>query len=164
MRKPSVEQLAAVLELIARHHPSGLCVLTGEDPAPSDVDLAELLASISSLSDIGFRVSGGVEIYQAEKCVSNIISEIIEAVGGWEHIQKVTSDWVEWNPEAWKVVLDHSIRVTTCVPSKLDKPQLEQVADKHGITRKTVWTTVKGFYKSVAQITLRTPVTNKDTT
>ena len=93
-QKPTIAQVVAVLELLARFHPAGLGLLLGQVREPEAAEIAEIIAAFSGRSYLGVRIAGGREIPEAERIVvlGDIFFSIIEAIGGWEHIYRVTRE------------------------------------------------------------------------
>lgn len=109
-KKPSVAQVVAVLELLARFHPAGLGMLLGQVQPPTDDEIAELLGSFSQSSDLGVRISGGVSIPEPERIISlaGMFNGIIAAIGGWRHIWQMAREVRDdISPDLWREAVDY---------------------------------------------------------
>jgi hypothetical protein len=114
-KKPSVAQVVAVLELLARFHPAGLGVLLGQVREPSDGEIVELIQGFSQASDLGVRISGGVKIPEAERVASlgGLFSDIVAAIGGWEHIWTMTREVMnDVSAARWKEAVDYVTHIS----------------------------------------------------
>jgi hypothetical protein len=112
--KPTVAQVVAVLELLARFHPAGLGVLLGQVREPDATEIAEIIAAFSGRSYLGVRISGGREIPEAERFVvlGDIFFGIIEAIGGWEHVYLMTREVKDdIGPELWGEAADYAAHI-----------------------------------------------------
>jgi hypothetical protein len=93
-RKPSTAQVVALLEFFARFHPAGLGLLLGGVRDPSAAEIADMIRSFSSQSDLGTRISGGLFIPEAERVAGlyEAITGIIDSIGGWAHIHEMARE------------------------------------------------------------------------
>jgi hypothetical protein len=113
-KKPTVAQIVAALELIARFHPGGLGVLLGLVREPSASEIALILSSLSERGDIGVRISGGRAVGEAERILilGDIFFGIIDAIGGWEHICAMTREVRETiSPALWAEAADYATHI-----------------------------------------------------
>ncbi|MDR1516259.1 MAG: hypothetical protein LBS45_11245 [Synergistaceae bacterium] len=114
-KKPSMSQVVALLEFFARFHPAGLGLLLGQVEEPSATELRDIIYSFSSLSHLGVRISGGVFIPEAERVTGlyEIVMKIIDSIGGWEHIYKITLEVKsEVPPNLWRESADYAAHIT----------------------------------------------------
>ena len=113
-KKPTVAQVVAVLELLARFHPGGLGVLLGHVREPSGSEITAILSSFSEHSDIGVRISGGSAIPEAERIImlEEIFFGIIDAIGGWEHVYRMTREVKDTiSPAFWAEAADYATHI-----------------------------------------------------
>jgi hypothetical protein len=114
-KKPSISQVVALLEFFARFHPAGLGLLLGQVEEPSAAELTGIIYSFSSQSNLGVRIGGGLFIPEAERVTSlhGIVMDIIDSVGGWEHIHKITREVKnEVHPNLWRESADYAAHIT----------------------------------------------------
>lgn len=114
-RKPSLPQLVAVLELFARFHPARLGVLLGNVSVPDMLEISDLLQGFSGTMDLGVRISGGQQSTQAEKmiCLTETVSGIIESIGGWGHIHRMTNEVKrDISPTWWQEAENYTTYIT----------------------------------------------------
>jgi hypothetical protein len=112
--KPTIAQVVAVLELLARFHPAGLGVLLGQVREPEAAEIAEIIAAFSGRGYLGVRIAGGQEIPEAERLVvlGDIFFGIIEAIGGWEHVYRMTREVMrEVSPSFWQEAADYATHI-----------------------------------------------------
>jgi hypothetical protein len=114
-KKPSISQVVAALELLARFHPAGFGLLLGQVNEPSPLEIADLLGSFSSSGCLGVRISGGAFVPEGDRIVGlcEIFMNIIESIGGWEHIYKTTREVKkDVHPKFWQVAVDYASHIT----------------------------------------------------
>ena len=114
-KQPTIAQVVAVLELIARFHPAGLGVLLGQVRAPESAEISEILLSFSERSYLGIRIIGGHEIPAAERLIfiCETFFEIINAIGGWEHINRMTREVRdEVSDRFWQEAADYATHIS----------------------------------------------------
>jgi hypothetical protein len=112
--KPTIAQVVAVLELLARFHPAGLGLLLGQVREPEAAEVAEIIAAFSGRSYLGVRIAGGRAIPEAERFVilGDIFFSIIEAISGWEHVYRMTREVKDdVGPELWQEAADYAANI-----------------------------------------------------
>jgi hypothetical protein len=113
-KKPAVSQVVAALELIARFHPGGLGVLLGQVREPGTSEIATILSSFSGRSDLGVRIAGGGGVAEAERVIilEEIFFGIIDDMGGWEHIYRMTREVMDTiSPVLWAEAADYAAHI-----------------------------------------------------
>ena len=153
-----LEQLTAVI-IMTMEYPRGLDVLMGKVPPPPAEDIAEMITTCSSSSDLGVRISGGKFSSEAERILMSeeSFTGIIDAVGGWEHVNAVIRDWAENYSPTWNIIVDH-VRWVQDSYSRVDQSQLRRIATKHCTTIETVCRKKREFPKVLARAILQTPL------
>ena len=114
-KKPSFAQVVAVLELFARFHPDGLGLLLGNGREPDGMEIAEMISSLSPQSGLGIRVMGGRSIPEAERIITmpETVCEVINAIGGWDYIHKITREVSEdFGEKLWREAVDYSVYIS----------------------------------------------------
>ncbi|MDR3165287.1 MAG: hypothetical protein LBU13_06885 [Synergistaceae bacterium] len=112
--KPTIAQVVAVLEILARFHPAGFGLLLGQVCEPEAAEIAAIIAAISERSYLGVRIAGGREIPEAERIVvlGEVFFSIIEAIGGWEHVYRMTREVMrEVSPSLWQESADYAMHI-----------------------------------------------------
>ena len=152
-----LEQLTAVI-IMVMEYPRGLDVLMGKVPPPPAEDIAEMITSCSSSNDLGVRISGGKFSSEAERILMSeeSFTGIIDAVGGWEHVNTVTRDWAESYSNTWNIIVDH-VKWVQGGFSRIDESQLSRIAEKYCITVDTICRKKREFPKVLARAILQTP-------
>lgn len=101
MKKPTVAQIVAVLELLIRCHPSGMALLVGHEITADEI--REIVGSVGSSDDIGVRIMGGQKISTAERnlCVAETVLDVIDEIGGWENVWRSVEELRAEMPKGW---------------------------------------------------------------
>lgn len=136
------DQLAEIIDMLLDRHPMGLRVLTGETSPPTQEEIHLMYQAGRTGEDPGVRMnnSGTPPPHHMDNvlCDEQKFNKIIEKSGGWVHIVSVAREWKEYRPKTWAVVEAHIAWVPVGGFSRLDEPQLQKVADKHGLSPKTM--------------------------
>ena len=85
------------------------------------------------------------------------IAAIVEAAGGWPHINQVCREWSVLCNATWKIVVDYWLW-GTMQDSRIDGSKLKYIAHKHGVCQDTVWRRGKDFAGTLAAAILKCPV------
>jgi hypothetical protein len=110
-RPPSVSQVAAVLEILARFHPAGFGILLGQAPEPEASEIADIISSFSERGYLGVRIAGGGAIPEAERILflSDAFLRIISSAGGWERIHRAAREVKDSvSPSFWREAADYA--------------------------------------------------------
>ena len=150
-------RLEALIDIILRCHPMGLRVLAGEYEPTTD-EHSEILAC-PSRGEIDIP-RGAVGFWgSSEEEGRGIRAEAFEGVlgkiGGWSGLAAATQRFAEAYPKTWAIVEDHVTWVTGRSFSRLDEPQLERVASRHGVATETVQRYRRLFPGQLAELALR---------
>lgn len=100
-KRPSVSQVVAVLELIARYF--GWGIIFGRVNPPTALEIADLLDQFRSATDLGVRITGSAMIPEGDRAIilSETVTGIIDAIGGWEHLASVAGEIQAETPKDW---------------------------------------------------------------
>jgi len=109
-----VTQTHAALEILCRGHAAALKVLVGEAPPPTVEQIAEIIGCFRKhkwLEILGTRVSISSMEMPAEQTyvMAEAYNVVIDQAGGWEHIQKVTKQYIKHNATYWYIFRDYLI-------------------------------------------------------
>lgn len=112
---PLLQKLNAVIEILIRGHPAALKVLTGEIVPPSTEEIAEILGCFKQknwLEILGTHVdtsSTGAAVEEQIYIMAETFFNIIDAVGGWEHVYKIVHEYQEHNRTYWLIFRDYLV-------------------------------------------------------
>lgn len=152
--------LKALVVLLMRTHPAAFRVLLGEYAPPDAGEILSMLASLREGGGRDVRTQGGrAALPEAVRLLEDEerFNEIVDASGGWAHINRVASDWASHYHKSWAVMMDHVQWVDGSF-SRIDTAQTLQLRRKHGISKDTVWRYVQEFPAEFARVVLQTPV------
>ena len=150
-------RLGALIDIILECHPMSLRVLSG-DYEPTTDELSEILACLSRgegdapRQAVGFFGNSEEEgrVIRAE-----VFERILGKIGGWAGLAATTRRFAEAYPKTWAVVEDHVTWVSRRSFSRMDEPQLERVAARHGLATETVQRYRRAFPEHLAELALR---------
>ena len=150
-------RLEALIDIILRCHPMSLRILAGEYEPTTD-ELSEILECLSR-GDIDIP-RGAVGFWGSSEEEGRVIrAEVFEGVlgkiGGWSGLAAATRKFAEAYPRTWAIVEDHVRWVAGRSFSRLDEPQLERVASRHGVSTETVQRYRRLFPGQLAELALR---------
>lgn len=157
-------ELKALILLLIRTHPAGLRVLIGECPAPESEDIRNMLCALRDELEPDMRVDGrGTSMPEAEALLESEekFMEVVEAAGGWLHINSVTVKWAQRYRKSWAVIVDHAESVGSDF-SRIDESQLKQLAEGHDMSPKTIMRYVQEFPGELARIIILSPSSKWD--
>ena len=150
-------RLEALIDIILRCHPMSLRILAGEYEPTTD-ELSEIL---ECLSRGAIDVPRGVVRFcgSSEEEVRVIRAEAFEGVlvkvGGWSGLAAAAKRFAEAYPKTWAIIEDHVTWGTGRSFSRMDEPQLERVASRHGLAPETVQRYRREFPGHLARLALR---------
>ena len=150
-------RLEALIDIILMCHPMSLRILAGEYEPTTD-ELSEILACLSR-GEIDVP-RGAVGFYGSSEEEARVIraeafEEVLGKIGGWSGLAAAAKKFADTYPKTWAVVEDHVTWVTGRSFSRLDEPQLDRVASRHGVSRETVWRYRRAFPGHLAELALR---------
>ena len=158
--------LRALILLITRTHPMGFRVLLGECPPPEGEEIRQMLAALQDDEDRDGRTPDGQSSQPAAMKLPEAVrlleseerfNEVVDAVGGWTHINAVCAEWARHYAPTWKILVDHAQWATGGF-SRIDEPQLRRIALDNNVSRDTVWRRVKEFPGELARAILIQPL------
>ena len=153
------DQLAGIIDMLLTSHPMGLRVLTGEAPPPTQEDIHLMYQAGRVGEDPGVRVGnpGTPPSHRMDQVLvdEQNFNKIVERSGGWGHITSTVREWSEYKPKTWAVIEAHVTWVSKGGFSRLDEPQLIQIAEKHGLAPETVQRYRREFPDYIAIAVLR---------
>ncbi len=150
-------RLETLIDIILRCHPMGLRVLAGEYEPTAD-ELSKILTCLSRgeidvpRGAVGFWGSSEEEgrVIRAE-----VFEGVLGKIGGWSGLAAATQRFAEAYPKTWAIVEDHVTWVTGRSFSRMDEPQLERVASRHGLAPETIQRYRREFPGHLAELALR---------
>ena len=150
-------RLEALIDIILRCHPMSLRVLAGEYEPTTD-ELSEILACLSR-GEIDVP-RGVVRFFGSSEEEGRVIrAEVFEGVlgkvGGWSGLAAAAKRFAEAYPKTWAIVEDHVTWVAGRSFFRLDEPQLERVASRHGLVPETIQRYRREFPGHLARLVLR---------
>lgn len=150
-------RLEALIDIILRCHPMSLRILAGEYEPTTD-ELSEILACLSR-GEIDIP-RGAVGFYGSSEEEARVVrAEAFEGamgkIGGWAGLAAAAKKFAEAYPKTWAIVEDHVTWVTGRSFSRLDEPQIERVASRHGVSTETVQRYRRLFPGQLAVLALR---------
>lgn len=101
MKRPSVSQVAAVLELLIRCHPAGMALLAGHEITAEEI--RGIVRSLKGGDALGVRIMGGVRVPAAERdlCLSETVLGVVEGIGGWPALWTAVEELRKEMPASW---------------------------------------------------------------
>ena len=150
-------RLEALIDIILRCHPMSLRILAGEYEPTTD-ELSEILACLSrGAIDVP---RGVVRFFGSSEEEGRVIrAEVFEGVlvkvGGWSGLAAAAKRFAEAYPKTWAIIEDHVTWVTGRSFSRMDEPQLERVASRHGLAPETIQRYRREFPGHLAKLALR---------
>ena len=150
-------RLETLIDIILRCHPMGLRILAGEYEPTTD-ELSEILACLSR-GEIDVP-RGAVGFYGSSEEEARVIrAEAFEGamgkIGGWAGLAAAARKFAEAYPKTWAIVEDHVTWVAGRSFSRLDGPQIDRVASRHGVSTETVQRYRRLFPGHLAELALR---------
>ena len=150
-------RLEALIDIILRCHPMSLRILAGEYEPTTD-ELSEILACLSR-GEIDIP-RGAVGFYGSSEEEARVVrAEAFEGamgkIGGWAGLAAAAKKFAEAYPKTWAIVEDHVTWVTGRSFSRMDEPQLERVASRHGLVPETIQRYRREFPGHLARLVLR---------
>lgn len=150
-------RLETLIDIILRCHPMSLRVLAGEYEPTTD-ELSEILACLSR-GEIDVP-RGVVRFFGSSEEEGRVIrAEVFEGVlgkvGGWSGLAAAAKRFAEAYPKTWAIVEDHVTWVAGRSFFRLDEPQLERVASRHGLVPETIQRYRREFPGHLARLVLR---------
>nr|DAY45217.1 MAG TPA: helix-turn-helix domain protein [Caudoviricetes sp.] len=153
------DQLAEIIDMLLNCYPMGLRVLTGEasPPAQEDIHLMYQAARVGEDPGIPMGNPGTPPPHHMDQVLvdEQNFNKVIERSGGWKHITSTVREWSEYRPKTWAVIEAHVTWVSKGGFSRLDEPQLEQIAERHGLAPETVQRYRREFPDYIAIAVLR---------
>lgn len=109
----SVRKIESIIVLFLETHPVGLAVLSGKYEYPNEDEIHEMFSCFNIHDTLGVRIKGGESVYQAQKRIEQIESEvsslkILSKYGGKERMAEVFCEYEENNPESFKILKEIS--------------------------------------------------------
>ena len=150
-------RLEALIDIILEYHPMSLRVLSGEYEPTTD-ELSEILACLSrGDADALCRTVGffGNSMEEGRVIRAEVFEGALGKVGGWSGLAVATQRFAEAYPKTWGIVEDHVTWVSGRSFSRMDEPQLERVAARHGVSPETVQRYRRAFPEHLAELALR---------
>ena len=150
-------RLEALIDIILMCHPMSLRILAGEYEPTTD-ELSEILACLSRGEidvprwTVGFYGSSEEE---ARVIRAEAFEGAMGKIGGWSGLAAAAKKFAEAYPKTWAIVKDHVTWVTGRSFSRMDEPQLERVAARHGLATETVQRYRRVFPGQLAELALR---------
>ena len=80
---------------------------------------------------------------------------VLGKIGGWSGLADATQRFAEAYPKTWAIVEDHVTWVAGRSFSRMDEPQLERVASRHGVATETVQRYRRLFPGQLAKLALQ---------
>jgi len=153
------DQLAGIIDMLLTSHPMGLRVLTGEAPPPTQEDIHLMYQAGRVGEDPGVRMGnpGTPPSHRMDQVLldEQNFNKIIERSGGWGHIVSTVREWSKYKPKTWAVIEAHVTWITGGGFSRLDEPQLAQIAERHGLAPETIQRYRREFPETIAIAVLR---------
>ena len=135
-------RLETLIDIILRCHPMSLrilaCLSRGEIDVPRGV-----VRFFGSSEEEG-------RVIRAE-----VFEGVLGKVGGWSGLAAAAKRFAEAYPKTWAIIKDHVTWVAGRSFSRLDEPQLERVASRHGLAPETVQRYRREFPGHLARLALR---------
>ena len=150
-------RLEALIDIILRCHPMSLRILAGEYEPTTD-ELSEILACLSRGEiDVPRGVVGfyGSSEEEARVVRAEAFEGAMGKIGGWAGLAAAAKKFAEAYPKTWAIVEDHVTWVAGRSFSRMDEPQLERVASRHGVATETVQRYRRLFPGQLAVLALR---------
>lgn len=150
-------RLEALIDIILRCHPMSLRVLAGEYEPTTD-ELSEILACLSRGEiDVPRGVVRFFGSSEEEGWVirAEVFEGVLGKVGGWSGLAAAAKRFAEAYPKTWAIVEDHVTWVAGRSFFRLDEPQLERVASRHGLVPETIQRYRREFPGHLARLVLR---------
>ena len=150
-------RLEALIDIILRCHPMSLRILAGEYEPTTD-ELSEILECLSRgeidipRGAVGFCGSSEEE---ARVIRAEAFGGVLRKIGGWAGLAAATRKFAEAYPKTWAIVADHVTWVAGRSFSRLDGPQIDRVASRHGVSTETVQRYRRLFPGHLAELALR---------
>ena len=133
-----VRRLGVLILLIALSYPRGLLVLLGEAEPPDAEEWGELLGH--SRPEQAERVGGtqNTDGFFWKLAEGMDAAALIERCGGWGAITEATRSFRRGNPVDWNLFVEGIQARSSPLKSRLGGGEIEGVAARYGVSRKTV--------------------------
>jgi hypothetical protein len=149
-----IDDLERVLKLILAY-PQGLSILLGRVSPP---------LSLSLLSAFPARTYDSMGIHSSQRPYEERLTEmsawvdgVIEQAGGWEHITRCVRLWRNEHRDTWNMVAEH-MRNVAPRSGFAEARALRQIADKYGVSERTVSRRRRLFARLLAGSVLDIPL------
>nr|WP_321499424.1 hypothetical protein [uncultured Dethiosulfovibrio sp.] len=132
------DALIGIIELLIRFHPEGIPILLGDVARPLGLGWLPLLEGARGDDDLGVKICKDPSISQLLDQVGQVdeIDRVLEGIG-WKNVVEATRAVRSFSPLDWDMFVLHLSFVTDY--SRLgDKSPLQAIADKCGVSPKTV--------------------------
>jgi len=151
-------ELTELIELLLDCHPQSFRVLLGEVPQPTPEEIHVMMDAHRASEDAGVPVTSPSRTVEAERIVwdAEKFEAVVNAAGGWPHINKMCQEYRSALPKKWEIVLDH-VKYVFNSASRIDEPRLDRIARKHGVTKNTVLNYRREFPFELARAILLSP-------
>lgn len=150
----NLNRVTGLIELIIMCHPQGFSLLLGEIDTPNSREIHEMMNAGRSRLPDDFKATMPNLETEAERIVYDreYFDSLVEAAGGWPHINYVSKEYRDADSRMWNVAMDHVKFVGNASSRHMSK--LGYVSARYGLSPNTVMKYRRDFSSKLAKMLL----------
>lgn len=150
----NLNRVTGLIELIITCHPQGFSLLLGEIDTPTSREIHEMMNAGRSRLPDDFKATMPNLETEAERIVYDreYFDSLVEAAGGWPHINYVSKEFKDSDSRMWNVAMDHVKFVGNA--SSRHTSKLGYVSARYGLSPNTVMKYRRDFSSKLAKMLL----------